>query len=59
MIHGEFKGQNVSDAKDLVRKQLIDQGFAFPYSEPDGKVVSRSGGTFNVFIINGFDRSGY
>lgn len=43
MIFGDFKGQKVEDAKNLVRKQLIDEGFAFPYAEPDGKVISRSG----------------
>lgn len=43
MVYGDFKGKKVEEAKNLVRKQLIDQGFAFPYAEPDGKVMSRSG----------------
>ncbi|KAF1948414.1 leucyl-tRNA synthetase [Byssothecium circinans] len=43
MIYGDFKGKKVEEAKNLVRKQLIDQGLAFPYAEPDGKVISRSG----------------
>ncbi|PVI05866.1 leucyl-tRNA synthetase [Periconia macrospinosa] len=43
MIYGDFKGKKVEEAKNLVRKQLIDQGLAFPYAEPDGKVMSRSG----------------
>jgi leucyl-tRNA synthetase len=43
MVYGDFKGKKVEDAKNLVRKQLIDQGHAFPYGEPDGKVISRSG----------------
>ncbi|PSN61255.1 leucyl-tRNA synthetase [Corynespora cassiicola Philippines] len=43
MIFGDFKGQKVEDAKDLVRKQLIESGDAFAYAEPDGKVMSRSG----------------
>lgn len=43
MIYGDFKGKKVEDAKNLVRKQLIDGGYAFPYAEPDGKVISRSG----------------
>jgi leucyl-tRNA synthetase len=43
MIYGDFKGKKVEEAKDLVRKQLIDQGLAFPYAEPDSKVLSRSG----------------
>ncbi|KAH7382135.1 hypothetical protein BKA66DRAFT_418613 [Pyrenochaeta sp. MPI-SDFR-AT-0127] len=43
MVYGEFTGKPVEEAKSLVRKQLIDAGDAFPYAEPDGKVVSRSG----------------
>jgi leucyl-tRNA synthetase len=43
MIYGEYKGMSVQDAKPLVRKQLIDAGVAFPYAEPDGQVISRSG----------------
>ncbi|KAF2093238.1 leucyl-tRNA synthetase [Rhizodiscina lignyota] len=43
MIYGEFKGKPVSEAKNLVRKSLIDAGDAFNYAEPDGLVISRSG----------------
>jgi len=43
MVYGELKGKSVEEAKPLVRKQLIDAGDAFPYAEPDGKVMSRSG----------------
>jgi len=43
MVYGDFKGRKVEDAKNLVRKQLIEQGHAFAYAEPDGKVMSRSG----------------
>lgn len=43
MVYGEFAGKPVEEAKNLVRKQLIDAGDAFAYAEPDGKVVSRSG----------------
>lgn len=43
MIYGDFAGKRVEDAKNLVRKQLIDSGDAFNYAEPDGKVMSRSG----------------
>jgi leucyl-tRNA synthetase len=42
MLVGEFKGQSVQDAKDKVRKSLIDSGDAFPFADPSGKVVSRS-----------------
>jgi leucyl-tRNA synthetase len=43
MIHGDFAGQSVADAKPLVRQQLIDAREAFAYAEPDGQVTSRSG----------------
>ncbi|KAF1836858.1 leucyl-tRNA synthetase [Decorospora gaudefroyi] len=43
MMYGDFSGKPVEEAKNLVRKQLIDAGDAFPYAEPDGKVISRSG----------------
>ncbi|KAI4666256.1 uncharacterized protein J4E79_002293 [Alternaria viburni] len=43
MVHGDFSGKTVEEAKPLVRKQLIEAGHAFPYAEPDGKVMSRSG----------------
>ncbi|EMC95239.1 hypothetical protein BAUCODRAFT_123701 [Baudoinia panamericana UAMH 10762] len=43
MIFGEFAGKSVEEAKPLVRQQLIDNGEAFAYAEPEGLVVSRSG----------------
>ncbi|KAH6687483.1 leucyl-tRNA synthetase [Plectosphaerella plurivora] len=43
MIYGEFAGKSVPEARDLVTKQLVDQGLAFRYAEPDGLVISRSG----------------
>lgn len=43
MIYGEFTGKPVEEAKELARKKLIDNGDAFAYAEPDGKVISRSG----------------
>ncbi|KAF2005061.1 leucyl-tRNA synthetase [Amniculicola lignicola CBS 123094] len=43
IIYGEFKGKSVEQAKNLVRKKLMDSGDAFNYAEPDGKVMSRSG----------------
>lgn len=42
MAYGEFKGQPVTEAKNLVRNQLIESGDAFNYAEPDGLVISRS-----------------
>ncbi|KAF3388397.1 hypothetical protein F1880_004380 [Penicillium rolfsii] len=43
MIVGEFKGEPVSVAKDKVRQSLYKSGDAFPFADPMGKVVSRSG----------------
>ncbi|KAL5334754.1 hypothetical protein BJX70DRAFT_377394 [Aspergillus crustosus] len=43
MAVGEFKGEPVSSAKDKIRKALYDSGDAFPFADPMGKVVSRSG----------------
>lgn len=43
MIVGEFKGQAVRDVKPVIKKQLIDQGLATVYFEPEGLVMSRTG----------------
>jgi leucyl-tRNA synthetase len=43
MLVGDFKGESVSDAKDKVRQALYASGDAFPFADPMGKVVSRSG----------------
>lgn len=43
MLVGKYKGEPVSEAKDKVRKDLYDSGDAFPFADPMGKVVSRSG----------------
>ncbi|CAL5874384.1 uncharacterized protein PFLUO_LOCUS8680 [Penicillium psychrofluorescens] len=43
MLVGELKGEPVSTAKDKIRKSLYDSGDAFPFADPMGKVVSRSG----------------
>ncbi|KAI9741373.1 MAG: 2-isopropylmalate synthase [Cirrosporium novae-zelandiae] len=43
MLIGEFKGKSVQEAKDKVRAALIASGDAFPFADPSGRVVSRSG----------------
>lgn len=43
MIIGKYSGEKVETAKPKVRKELIDQGLAFVYNEPEGQVISRSG----------------
>lgn len=42
MAYGEFKGTVVEAAKPKVQAQLFKSGDAFPYSDPDGVVMSRS-----------------
>ncbi|AGO09902.1 AaceriAAL088Wp [[Ashbya] aceris (nom. inval.)] len=43
MIYGPLKGTKVAQAKNLVRDQLIAEGKAFVYNEPESLVISRSG----------------
>lgn len=35
MLVGEGTGKKVQEAKPIVRKSMIDQGFAAPYYEPE------------------------
>ncbi|KAH7320131.1 hypothetical protein B0I35DRAFT_373646 [Stachybotrys elegans] len=49
---GDFKGEKVEVAKPKVRKQLVDAGEAFAYSEPERKVVSRSGDDCIVSLMD-------
>lgn len=43
MSYGPFKGKPVKVAKGEFRQQMVKEGNAFVYSEPEKKVVSRSG----------------
>lgn len=49
---GDFKGEKVEDAKTKVRQQLLDAGEGFAYSEPERKVVSRSGDDCCVALMD-------
>lgn len=49
---GDFKGEKVEMAKPKVRSQLMDAGEAFAYSEPERKVVSRSGDDCVVALMD-------
>ena len=49
---GEFKGEKVEVAKSKVRQQLLDAGEGFAYSEPERKVVSRSGDDCCVALMD-------
>ncbi|KAB1208566.1 Leucine--tRNA ligase, cytoplasmic [Morella rubra] len=43
MIVGDFAGRRVQEAKPLVRTKLLEMGLAITYSEPEKRVMSRSG----------------
>uniref|UniRef100_A0A0C9RNJ6 leucine--tRNA ligase n=1 Tax=Wollemia nobilis TaxID=56998 RepID=A0A0C9RNJ6_9CONI len=43
MLVGEFKGMKVQEAKPLIREKFLGTGEAVKYSEPEKKVISRSG----------------
>ncbi|XP_042478314.1 leucine--tRNA ligase, cytoplasmic [Macadamia integrifolia] len=43
MLVGEYKGMKVQEAKPLIRNKLLEVGQAVEYSEPEKKVMSRSG----------------
>ncbi|KAL6847489.1 hypothetical protein ACP4OV_022515 [Aristida adscensionis] len=43
MIVGEFSGRKVQEAKPLIKNKLLEEGTAVLYSEPEKKVMSRSG----------------
>ena len=43
MIVGEHKGMKVSDAKPKIKAEMIAAGQALAYSEPESRVMSRSG----------------
>ncbi|KAK6071870.1 leucyl-tRNA synthetase [Seiridium cupressi] len=49
---GQFSGERVEVAKPKVRQQLIDDGLALAYSEPERKVVSRSGDDCIVALMD-------
>ncbi|EJD43600.1 leucyl-tRNA synthetase [Auricularia subglabra TFB-10046 SS5] len=52
MVVGDFKGESVQDAKPKVREQMIAASLAFPYAEPEGLVVSRSGDECCVALMD-------
>ncbi|KAE9587587.1 putative leucine--tRNA ligase [Lupinus albus] len=43
MIVGEYVGRKVQEAKPLVRSKLLETGQAIVYSEPEKRVMSKSG----------------
>ncbi|PHH80421.1 hypothetical protein CDD80_1625 [Ophiocordyceps camponoti-rufipedis] len=52
MKAGDFAGEKVETAKPKVRAQLLEAGDAFAYSEPERKVVSRSGDDCIVALMD-------
>ncbi|XP_019423387.1 PREDICTED: leucine--tRNA ligase, cytoplasmic-like isoform X2 [Lupinus angustifolius] len=43
MIVGEYAGKKVQEVKPIIRSQLLETGQAIVYSEPEKRVMSRSG----------------
>lgn len=43
MLLGKYKGEKVEAAKPKVKQDMIDEGLAFVYNEPESQVISRSG----------------
>jgi len=52
MLVGEHKGLKVKDAKPIIKEEMIKNGQAVVYSEPAGKVISRSGDECVVALKN-------
>jgi leucyl-tRNA synthetase len=52
LVIGDFKGEKVEVAKPKVRQQLFDSNEGFAYSEPERKVVSRSGDDCCVALMD-------
>jgi len=53
MSVGPLKGQPVKTAKDEIKKMMVKDGLAIVYSEPEKKVVSRSG---DECVVAGIDQ---
>lgn len=49
MLVGQCKGKKVFESKNIVRKEMIDNGEAEIYYEPESLVVARSGGMRLIF----------
>lgn len=52
MLVGAYAGQAVKNIKPLVKKQMIDDGFACNYYEPESSVVSRTGDDCIVALVD-------
>eukprot|EP01129_Flabellula_baltica_P002677 TRINITY_DN1249_c0_g1_i1.p1 TRINITY_DN1249_c0_g1~~TRINITY_DN1249_c0_g1_i1.p1 ORF type:complete len:1041 (-),score=299.21 TRINITY_DN1249_c0_g1_i1:37-3159(-) len=52
MTSGKYTGVPVKEAKEQIKEDLINEGHAYIYSEPESKVVSRSGDTCIVALCD-------
>lgn len=52
MSVGDYKGMKVESAKALLKQKLLDDGLAIVYAEPSDPVISRSGDTCVVALID-------
>ena len=51
MLVGSCKGKKVFESKNIVKKEMIENGEAEIYYEPENKVVARSGGTIYSLLL--------
>ncbi|TPX33461.1 leucine---tRNA ligase [Synchytrium microbalum] len=52
MVVGAYAGKKVTEAKNLIRQDMIKSGDAIPYCEPEALIVSRSGDECVVSLEN-------
>ncbi|KAI5485683.1 leucyl-tRNA synthetase family [Trichomonas vaginalis G3] len=52
MIYGPFEGKPVKEAKELAKKQMIAEGSAIDYYEPDTTVIARTGAECVVCLMD-------
>ncbi|KAI9024276.1 leucyl-tRNA synthetase [Phycomyces nitens] len=52
MCIGDYKGQKVQEVKNKVKDEIISKGEGFPYNEPEGLVMSRSGDECVVALMD-------
>ena len=52
MLVGKYTGLSIKEAKPLIKQDLINEGLAVKYYEPESKVVSRSGEDCIVALLN-------
>lgn len=52
LIVGKYAGKPVQEAKNIIKKEMVEQGLAITYCEPEGLVISRSGDECIVSLMD-------